>query len=83
MPQPARGGGSLVAVAGDGWTDWLTVAGAGDGGPIDTDALVSACRIRNGDLVETHRIGGTRIAADVSSLTAFEPFARAASGETR
>jgi hypothetical protein len=65
---PAHGG-HIVRVTGSGGTDWVAARSLSGGeGPIDSDALVSVCRIENGREVERHSINGHYLHVDVGAL---------------
>jgi hypothetical protein len=79
-PSPDHATPSLVAVSGPEGVDWITAAEMPADGPIDTDALVCICRVRDGQVVTVDRIGGTRVAVDVARFPACEPAGGWASG---
>jgi hypothetical protein len=59
---------ALLGISGEGYVDWIAASGIAVGPPIDTDALVSICRVHMNHEVETVQIGGTRIAIDAATL---------------
>jgi hypothetical protein len=52
----------------------VTAAGVGNEGPVNSDALVSVCRVRDGLVIAADRIGGTRLEVDAARLAAIDPF---------
>jgi hypothetical protein len=69
----------MIAIAGSTWTDWASASGVVAGSPIETDALVSVCRVTR-DSVELRRIGGTYIRVDPETIRRFNARAAVATG---
>jgi hypothetical protein len=62
-------GARLLTVRNEDSIDWITAAGLGRGGPLESDALVALCRIDGNGETERARIGGSRIDVDIATLT--------------
>jgi hypothetical protein len=60
----------LIAVAGDGWTDWIAAPALATGGPIDSDALVCAARVSDDELIASAHVAGTSMRVDAARLLA-------------
>jgi hypothetical protein len=82
IAEAGAAGSRLIAVRGEHPTAWITARGL-SGGPIETDALVGICRMRNGRDVEADRIGGTVFRADAQALARLEAAAVAGGGLAR
>lgn len=67
-----RGGeigiGTLVAVAGGDYTDWIAVGGLCEGTPFDTDAFMALCRLGRSGELERAKVGGAYLNVDVDGL---------------
>jgi hypothetical protein len=75
--------GTLVSVAGEGYTDWVSVRALASGGPITTDALVAITRVRDDGTIESSRIGGTYVRVDGPALDGMRAFTATASRSSR
>jgi hypothetical protein len=63
-----QNGGSFVTISGHDYTDVVTAAGIGRGGPIRTDGLMAVCRLRRGQVLEAAGVGSSFVEMDPAEL---------------
>ena len=59
---------AVLRVMGPDYIDWIAAPRLTSGGPLQTDALVGVCRVRDGLPIETANMGGTYVQADAERL---------------